>query len=363
MSSLARQERNAKILAEMKKKYIGRTGIASNGMSYEVIDYKGTKQVTIRFSDGTVVENQNSINLKTGELRHPSYTSAMYKRDCHIGEQSVSTSGLKMTLLVFRSYSDIDVIFEDGKKVCHRNYGNFKTGQIKHPDGTGRGVIPEYRLGETVLMKCGQSATIIAYKNQLDITVRFEDGTVREHCRYEAFVHGNVLNPNVTLQKKKVGEQSVNQDGEQMILKEYKNSKEVMVEFSDGVQIRTDYYRFLKGLPRHPRWFEKKYFGKTYLFANGIHGTVIGCNNAKDITVKFETGLEVKTTTPSLAKGKLKHKFPYRLNADIVLIGSAYTTNDETNFYYCCAACGLKDVGSMQDIRDHVCEQVYVLVE
>ena len=71
----------------------------------------------------------------------------------------------------------------------------------------------------------------------------------------------------------------------------------------------------------------------------------------------------VKTTTPSLSKGVLKHKFPYRLNEDIVLTGKAYTTNDETNFYYRCEACGLKDVGSMKDILGHVCAQVYELVE
>ena len=136
MSSLAMQKRNENILAEMQNKYIGYTGVATNGMSYEVIDYKGTKQVTVLFSDGTVVDNQTIHNVKIGEIKHPTYTSVMYKRDMHIGEQSISTSGLKMTLIAFRSYSDIDVLFENGKKVCHRNYGNFKSGQIKHPDGT-----------------------------------------------------------------------------------------------------------------------------------------------------------------------------------------------------------------------------------
>lgn len=43
------------------------------------------------------------------------------------------------------------------------------------------------RLGETRMMNCGMEATIIRYENARDIDIRFEDGTVVEHRQYDQF--------------------------------------------------------------------------------------------------------------------------------------------------------------------------------
>lgn len=43
------------------------------------------------------------------------------------------------------------------------------------------------RVGETQMMNCGMRATIIRYREYADIDVRFEDGTVAEHKRYDIF--------------------------------------------------------------------------------------------------------------------------------------------------------------------------------
>ena len=39
--------------------------------------------------------------------------------------------------------------------------------------------------------------TIIAFRKYNDIDVQFDDGTVREHIRYEHFLSGDVINKNV----------------------------------------------------------------------------------------------------------------------------------------------------------------------
>ena len=41
-------------------------------------------------------------------------------------------------------------------------------------------------------MKNGLSATIIAYRNNKDVTVRFENGVVRERMCYSNFVKGDI---------------------------------------------------------------------------------------------------------------------------------------------------------------------------
>ena len=52
------------------------------------------------------------------------------------------------------------------------------------------------RLGETRRMSCGMKATIIRYNNAHDIDVRFEDGAVVEHKEYSKFKKGGIANPN-----------------------------------------------------------------------------------------------------------------------------------------------------------------------
>ena len=40
-------------------------------------------------------------------------------------------------------------------------------------------------IGQTRVMNCGAKATVIAYQNSDNITIRFEDGRVKEHGRID----------------------------------------------------------------------------------------------------------------------------------------------------------------------------------
>ena len=50
-----------------------------------------------------------------------------------VGETNINSQGEKMTIIAYRNYENIDIQFEDGTVVCHKTYGNFKNGKIKHP--------------------------------------------------------------------------------------------------------------------------------------------------------------------------------------------------------------------------------------
>lgn len=52
------------------------------------------------------------------------------------------------------------------------------------------------RTGERRKMNCGMCAEIIEYKHCRDITIKFDDGTILEHKRYEFFVKGELENHN-----------------------------------------------------------------------------------------------------------------------------------------------------------------------
>ena len=52
------------------------------------------------------------------------------------------------------------------------------------------------RLGEIRMMNCGMRATIIIYRGYNDIDIRFEDGTILKHKQYNNFKRGKISNPN-----------------------------------------------------------------------------------------------------------------------------------------------------------------------
>lgn len=107
-----------------------------------------------------------------------------------LGETRMMNCGMEATIIRYGKYSDIDVRFEDGVIVEHKRYRAFENGNIANPNFNPR-------LGETKMMNCGMEATIIRYGGSADIDVRFEDGIVVEHREYREFEKGGIINPNI----------------------------------------------------------------------------------------------------------------------------------------------------------------------
>jgi len=103
-------------------------------------------------------------------------------------------------------------------------------------------------IGESKMMKCGMTATIIAYVNYDDISVKFEDGTIVEHIRKDRFTNGTIKNPNMPAEK----------------------------------SISSSKIAYAK---------KDSYVGKTNVMNCGLKATVIEDFGCKDITVQFEDGL------------------------------------------------------------------------
>lgn len=55
----------------------------------------------------------------------------------------------------------------------------------------------EFRLGQVGVNNQDLIMTIIAYRNNMDIDVQFEDGTIVENRQYSEFLKGTIANPNV----------------------------------------------------------------------------------------------------------------------------------------------------------------------
>lgn len=154
-----------------------------------------------------------------------------------IGEVSTATNGMKMTLVAYRGRMDIDVLFEDGSLAQHIKYLHFRDGTVRHPSG-----ILHNRLGETIRSRCGMLMTIIAYRSSRDIDVQFEDGTIVEHREYQAFKLQKIAHPSLdsTLYNAKeryLNKEFVSSKGIKYTVIAYRSCFDLDIEFETGYKV------------------------------------------------------------------------------------------------------------------------------
>lgn len=167
-----------------------------------------------------------------------------------VGETRVMNCGMKATIIRYGGYNDIDVRFEDGAVAEHKTYGAFKKSGIANSNIKASA---KNRLGETWMMNCGMEATIIRYGKYSDIDIRFEDGKVVVHKKYDQFKKGEIANPNMKASaENRLGETRMMNCGMETTIIRYNTSKDIDVRFGDGtvVKYRT-YNQFKKGEIAH----------------------------------------------------------------------------------------------------------------
>lgn len=171
--------------------------IMNNGQSAVVKEYRKSTDIDVKFEDGTIVTHRSYNAFLKGSIRNPNKIS-----DCelnkkpdkpavtHKGEVRTMNNGQKATIIAYKGAGNIDVQFENGAVVLHRNYSDFKKGSIMKP-----------KNNETRIMHNGQKAKIIEYRNCFDIDIQFDDGTIVEHKIYDNFKRGLIRNPNFKQQE------------------------------------------------------------------------------------------------------------------------------------------------------------------
>ena len=286
---------NIKTSAENR---LGETRMMKCDMEATIIRYNNAHDIDVRFEDGTVVEHKGYNAFKKGSIAHPSTTA-----EDRLGETRIMNCGMEATIIRYDRYDDIDVRFEDGKVVEHRAYNQFKKGGIAY---SSTKVTTEEHIGEKRMTNCGLEATIIRYENAKDIDVRFEDGTVIKHKLYRDFKDGKVFNPNFN---PRLGETRMMNCSMEATIIRYKNNKDIDIRFEDGTTMEhRKYEEFKNGIITHPsmKTKSKGRLGETRMMNCGMETTVIRYGRCDDIDVRFEDGAIVEHKTyDSFKNGKI----------------------------------------------------------
>ena len=239
-----------------KKKRIGEKVFHKITNQYiTIIDYLDYNHITVRFDDGTVVKNRNYGSFKRGEIKHPQDRSE-YQANERLGETKHMNCGSVAKIIAYRSAEDVDIEFDDGTIVYGVTYYNFTKGTLLNPSIPHTQALSD-RIGERCKMNCGQYAKIIAYRNQHDMDVKFEDGSIRKGIQYEKFQRGSVSHPRETKDAKahsRIGESKMMNCGMKAKIIVYRNSHDIDVEFEDGkIAEHKKYSRFQAGSIGYPK--------------------------------------------------------------------------------------------------------------
>ena len=333
------QERRANLC----KTRLDETSVATNGMTMTIKAYRNASDIDIQFEDGAVRKGVDYDDFKNGNIRHPKEQGRRLNlKKSRIGETSIASNGMTMTITAYRKYNDIDIKFKDGAIRKGVDYDDFKSGHIRHPkEQERRANLKNTRIGETSVAKCGQIMTIVEYINYNKIVVQFDDKLkTRVETRYSQFKTGDVKNPNRTL----LGKTVVANNGQKMTVVEFENYDNFVVQFNDKLKtcVKTSYSAFSKGEVRNPNY----HIGETQIATNGQKITIEEYNDYRYIIVNFKDDTRVKTTYSQFKTGKVKNPhFPMHGKGTYKTFETqyAYTTPDGSVYFYCeCQKCGWK---------------------
>lgn len=287
------------------KDHTGEKRIMHCGMEAEVIEYKKADDIVVQFSDGTIVSHRTYDNFLKGKIKNPNCCDSrlLQKAASKIGERRMMNCGVMAEIIEYKHTNDITVKFDDDTIVAHRAYSRFVTGGIANPN-LPQVTTKVSRVGERRMMKCGMEAEIIEYKGARDITVKFADGAIARHKVYAAFKNGQMQNPNFTDYQKRVGERRMMNCGLVAEIIEYKNSEDITVKFDDGTIVaHKAYHEFYRGGIGHPAQntrmlaLAKIRVGERRMMNCGMEAEIIDYKNTCDITVKFDDGAIVPYKT------------------------------------------------------------------
>ncbi len=278
-----------------------------------------------------------------------------------IGEQRKMNNGLYATIIEYRRSYDIDIQFEDGTIVKNKAYKSFKIGDIGYPINH----IGEQKIGEQRQMNNGMYATIIAYRNNTDIDIQFEDGTIVKGKQYWNFKVGNIGYP-----INHIGEQrQMNNGMYATIIKKtgqgISRNPLYTVQFEDGTKVYDKNYAQFKigniGYPTINRLGEKRQMN------NGMYATIIEYRRSYDIDIQFEDGTIIKNKAyKSFKIGEIGHKYLKKNGFSIYQgfeVSYAYTNDDNTKVYYKtkCLCCGKRALLTPQDMITHRKQEPFMM--
>ena len=225
----------------IKGSLVGERAIMNCGLEAEVIEDNGSMDIIVRFSDGYTKKTRRQ-SFKIGEVDNPNFD-----RHSIQGRVLMMDCGMEAKVVEDNGYRDITVRFSDGYTTYHRERSAFIRRQISNPN-----IIKGSLLGKKSKMSCGMEAEVIKDDGYKNLTIRFADGTILTKRRRDAFESGKIRNPNYDPFSVKGKVAMMNCGMEAEVIEDF-GSENITVRFSDGtIREHRTRHNFVRGKIRNP---------------------------------------------------------------------------------------------------------------
>ena len=353
------QARGTTLNQQARLRHIGEHGVTKSGRVMTIIEWRNKYDIDIQFDDGYIAEHKRYTNFSTGAIGHPDdgKFGSKWKYASHLGEVVIKPNGEKMRIKEWESSHSFTVVFDDGTEVPCRRYADFQRGYIRNPNH-----FSNVHIGEEVVAKNGLKAKIIRCIDFNHIVIRFEDDT-EVTTDYKAFKEGTIKHPLISCRtvKAKVkyeGKTYIANNGMAYTVIRYDRANHILVRFEDGTEVITSLGSVYRGSILNPNYTQAICrTGMEILQRNiGIPMVIQSYHSATDIDVMFATGYLAKHKSYcQYSKGNIGHPFPYTMGK-IRIENPAYVYGSVGNFYCTCESCGMRDIMTVQEMREHICQ-------
>lgn len=119
---------------------IGVESTSRDGKRAQVVSYSSCENFIIRFCDGKEMKLKNWRYFIEGNFNYEKHFKAPRNREERIGEKKVMNNGLTAEVIEYRGSHDMDILFEDGGKRTGVSWRDFCIGSIAHPTIPGGNV-------------------------------------------------------------------------------------------------------------------------------------------------------------------------------------------------------------------------------
>lgn len=189
------------------------------------------------------------------------------------GEVNRATNGMLMRIEIYRNNHDIDVLFEDGTLVKNKIYKHFLSGKIKYPVESFSSLCKRYGVNYAHALNYRKQHTELS---DIDAIKRVEE---LDRLAKEAL--------------KRKGEVARAKNGLLMTIIEYRRCDDIDIQFEDGEIVKNKQYdNFKRGQIKHP-FINTQLTDKTneVMLQNcGQYAKVIRYGNTDDIDIQFTDG-------------------------------------------------------------------------
>ena len=225
----------------IKGSLLGHKAVMNCGLEAEVIEDNGSNDITVRFSDGYTKKTRRQ-SFKIGEINNPNFD-----RHSICGRILIMNCGMEAEVVEDNGPTDISVRFKDGYTTYHRERHAFIRRKISNPNCKKINFV-----GKKQMMICGMEAEVTEDFGFKNITVMFSDGTILTKQRRDTFLLGHIKNPNFDNNSIKGSKKMMNCGMEAEVIEDY-GHEDITIKFLDGtIKEHCSRHNFLKGKIGNP---------------------------------------------------------------------------------------------------------------